>query len=407
MVAVNKNSAEESTERVYRGFAGIRDKESPLRSQKDGVVGLRTANNIDIDDNFKIKPAPGFTNIDSTGTDDIYYSSALKRCYIIRSSNLYEYFKDGTSNLIYTGIGNAGEWEDINGVTYFTNGVKFLVISGVDVRDWGIQVPQDFTVTTSAGSMPTGDYQITATFRASDGRESGALAATLITCDGSLELSNIPLLANHETVIYLTRLGGDVLYEALIATVDTLTITGTPEEGAAISTLHLSGPPGGLCITEHEGRICLGEYFPEINLSAIWRSEPLGYELFDRYSDSVILVTGRVNILGSSGAALIIGTDDAVYTYVDTPTQEYGSGLDEVLEVGSVGGTIAKDIDGRLWFWTKRGVATGMPFKLITDDYFAAPHAESGAGEIIYHGGFSKYNVILTGATNPINQYER
>jgi hypothetical protein len=389
----------------FARFAGIRDKEDPLRSEKEEFIGMRTANNMDIDNNLKIKPAPGFTQVDATSTEDIYYSSALKRCYIIRGGDLYEYFKDGSAVLLYSDVGNAGEWDEINGVVYFTNGSSFLVITGFGVREWGIEVPPVLNVTSGEGSMQTGDYQITATYRAPDGRESGALAPETITCTGSIILSDIPQLAGHDTVIYMTRPDGDVLYEVLAGTQSAVTMMGDPQYGDPIATLHLSNPPGGELVAEHQGRMCLGEYFPEANLSAIWRSEPLGYELFNRYSDSVIIVPGKINIIGSSSGVLILGTDNKVYGY--TEGGEGGAVLAELLEVGSVAKTLTKDIDGQVWFWTNRGAAKAMPFSLVTDDYFAAPTAVTGKGAIINRGGFSKYNVILTEASSAINQNER
>jgi len=392
----------------FSRFAGIRDKEDPLRSEKEEFIGMRTANNMDIDDNLKIKPAPGFTQVEATSTEDIYYSPGLKRCYIIRGGDLYEYFKNGDAVLLRSSVGSAGEWDEVNGVIYFTNGVSFLVITGLEVRDWGIEVPPVLYVSTDVGSMQDGDYQITVTYRAPDGRESGALAPEIITCTGSITLAEVPQLAGHDTIIYMTRPDGDVLYEVM-ATDDPSAVTfmGDPHYGDPIATLHLANPPGGELVAEHQGRMCLGEYFPEANLSAIWRSEPLGYELFDRYSDSVIILPGKINLIGSSNGVLILGTDDKVYGYREVGSEEGGAGLTELLEVGSVAKTLTKDIDNQVWFWTDRGAARAMPFSLVTDDFFAAPTAVSGKGAIINRGGFSKYNVILTEASSAINQNER
>lgn len=399
MVARNK---------TFTRFAGIRNKESQIRTEdhEQGYIGMRTAINMDIDDNLKIKPAPGFTKVDSASAEDIFYSMELRRCYIIRSGDLYEYFKNGDAILLLSDVGVAGQWEELNGKVYFTNGASFLVIEGGVVREWGIPVPPQFNIDSGPGEMTPGDYMITATYRAEDGRESGALAATIVQSTGGLILTDIPTLADHDTVIYLSGTNGGVMYEALATRESTITMAGMPEQRPPIVTLHLSGPPGGDILTEHQGRMCLGQYFPELNLSAVWRSEPLGFELFDQYSDSVILIPGRVNLIGSVGVYLIIGTDDSIYGYSDEATQEYQQGLTELLEAGSIGGTLAKDVNGELWFWTDRGAAKAMPFQLITDEYFAAPTAVSGSGAIIDYDGFSRYCVMLNEKTALINENE-
>lgn len=394
--------------KTFTRFAGIRDKEDPLRVKNHQIqyVGLRTAKNLDIDDDMKINPVPGFTAVDLTATDDIYASEVSNNCYVIRDGNLYYYNQDSTTELLYSDIGARGEWTEVNGTVYFTNGSSFLVIQGHNVRDWGIPVPGDVQVTVGAGNFKAGDYQLTCTFRAPDGRESGAQAATIVDAPDESNMGiTLPTLAGYETVLYMSQPNGDVLYEVLVTTDSHVVLSGVGYEGVALSTQHLSPPPGGDIVTEHQGRICLGQYLPELEASVVWRSEPLGYELFDQYGDAVLLIPGEITILGSAGQHLIIGTKDKVYGYNETDINN-PKGLTEFVETGAIAGTLAKDVHNQVWFWTNRGVAKAMPFELVTDDYFAAPSAERGTGVIIQQSGFGKYSTILTNPTNKVNPYE-
>lgn len=391
-----------------KNFSGIGNKLDPLRiyDAPRQISALVSARNLDIDDRMKIKPAPGFQQVDVNPTEDIYYSERMKRCYIIRNGDLYHYNKNGSASLIQAGVGSRGEWAEVNDQIYFTNGTSFLVIKGMEVRKWGMEVPDTPKVAVTSGNMVAGQYQFTCTFRAPDGRESGApLSAVVEVPEGSGVDLQLPTHSDYVTVLYATPTNGSELYEVLTTTDSSVSLQDIPSGTNSLLSQFMQPPPGGNRLCLHEGRLCLGQYFSELGYSVVWRSEPLGYEWFDIYGDASLLIPGEVQILGSAGSHLVIGTKDRVYSYNETDVNN-PRGLIQYMETGTVAGSLVKDVNGQVWFWTDKGAARAMPFELITDKIYSPPKASEGSAVIMEHGGFGKYSVFLFDpASEPQNDY--
>jgi hypothetical protein len=141
------------------------------------------------------------------------------------------------------------------------------------------------------------------------------------------------------------------------------------------------------------------EYFPDSNITVVWCSEPLGFHLFDQRAKFIVL-KGKGVMLASHTNALLLGTDDAVYSWDGeklTVEADYGA-------VPGWGATIDDD-NGDVYFWTERGVCRAMPFANVTERQISvAPGTQAGAA-IVRQQGQKKYVVVLRRGGEAFNQH--
>lgn len=158
--------------------------------------------------------------------------------------------------------------------------------------------------------------------------------------------------------------------------------------------------PLGVGVIQHwRGRIYAAQYFPEANQSAVWFSKPLGWHLFNLDTD-FILLPGQVTMLAPHATALIIGADSAIHAYD-------GASLAQLAPYGAAPGQHWADDDGRILFWSTRGLCAGMPFSNLTDRQISVAPGVRAGGALVHAGGQKRYLASIQQGGNAFNPLER
>lgn len=158
----------------------------------------------------------------------------------------------------------------------------------------------------------------------------------------------------------------------------------------------LAALPLGVDLIQHwGGRIYAAQYFPAQNQSIVWRSQPLGFHLFNLDTDFFI-VPNRVLMLAPHNDALIVGTDSAIYAYT-------GDKLDALAQYGVVPGQHWADDGARILFWSNRGLCAALPFANLTDKQISVAPGLSAGGALVSNKGATRYLVSLQAGGLPFN----
>ena len=164
------------------------------------------------------------------------------------------------------------------------------------------------------------------------------------------------------------------------------------DDGEDLDVLFGTLPAGADVIQFWGGRMYAAQYFPGMNQTAVWASEPMGFHLFNLDS-GFFLLPGRVLMLAPHDKALIVGTDSHTYAYD-------GQKLSELAEYGVVPGqhwSEDKQAEGptRILFWTTRGVCSALPFTNLTENSVSVAPGIKAGGTIVRQGGQKRYLAVL------------
>jgi len=263
---------------VIDSFKGLNNVLSPESTSQDY---LKEVDNVNIDKSGRMSKRKGYTLEDSGDYTTIWSNDTFTKCYAVKNGDLIEIFQDLTNTVIRADVGNISlSFEEINSVVYYTsNNVNGVIENGVN-RSFGLETPSTSPIlSTSLGGLLGGVYQVTYSFVDSNGRESGANAASYITV-GDNSAINIAINKpdNADIVsyrIYCSTTDGTVLYYYQEVDInDTTKITNTSLLSSPLKTFNLDPPPLGDLIGYYKGRLYIS------NGNTLWYSEPYQYEYF-------------------------------------------------------------------------------------------------------------------------------
>ncbi|MEF8794322.1 hypothetical protein [Thiohalorhabdus sp.] len=381
-------------------FRGLVNKVDPLRRnrhpEEGGMeAGLSRADNVDVDQTGRLTRAEGYEQVYTGSVTNLFVTDDEQRAYIVEGDTLKQLLPDWTTVTLRSGLTRSDfRWAEVNDAVYATNGVEFLVIDQDMVRDWGMPIPEIPEVATTAGDLPPGRYQVTATFVAPDGRESGAPRGNVIDLADPAGLQVSFDAMPYPVRVYITPTDSTTFYRAY-ETGETVTTWAGPLTSLVdpLQTQFLSGPPGGKVLGYRLGRMYLGQYFPEANQSAIWPSQPLGYEHFDLMD--AFLLPGEIRLIAGHPQGLILGCRDAVYAYDEE------QGIQKLADYGVIRGWTGTWHQGAVYFWTERGLCRGLPFENLTEATVSVPPGRYGAGAVLERHGETRYVVVVEDGGEP------
>lgn len=374
-----------------RGFQGLNNVHEPERLE---LGWLLKADNVELDDARTLHKRRGYEQVLAGDFTAGLTADNGRRLFLQEGTSVYRVSQDFQRYLVASLTSSAPlRGDDINGLVYASNGTDALVLESDRAREWGLPVPATPRAQTAPGSLPAGQYIYTCTFVADDGRESGAAPIAVLDLAGgqSILFQDIPQRSGCQTAVYVSTHDGEVLYR-VTSTRDTAAQWDGPEAGLAVSlrTQGLYPPPAGSVITEHGGRLYVGQYMPEFDASAIWSSEPVSYELF-RLGESFIQVPGEIRALTGYSGGLIIGTDREVL--IETPEGQ----LVRVFDYGVPRGTpIGKTERGAPTLWTHRGLATPgeQGLENQTEAVFSPQEGDAASLAVVRQDGYEKAVIV-------------
>jgi len=152
-----------------------------------------------------------------------------------------------------------------------------------------------------------------------------------------------------------------------------------------------SPPPSGYLLATRGSQLVVADYDAAKNYSVLYYSRPDYPHEFALYQD-YIMIPGKIMLLASFQAGLLVGTNQAVYLdFFEQPLQR-------VADYGVAEHAGAFSDSGMIYFWTERGLCVAPPFKNLTDNHWSVQnYSTTRLGILEYRG--DQYAIIQqTGA---------
>lgn len=381
-------------------FRGLNNVTDPLSL---GLEWLVQADNVDVTNRGKLVSRTGYTRTLAASISSAYATLDEARLYAVIGTNL-SVMAGSASALTLASVSAAPmSWTEINGQVFFNNGVDSGVIAPDNtVRHWAWTLPTSPDLAAVSGSLAAGQYQVVCTFTLPDGRETGTSDPVVIDlAEGqALQVSAIPQVSGYTTNVYIAPANSSVFGLAWESATAAMVWNGSPDDlGRESSTNNLSPLPDGCSVIQAwKGRIFAAQYFPEMDQSVIWESQPLGFHLFNLRQDGM-MVPGKVLMLAPHDDGLVIGTDRAVNVWT-------GEAFGLLAPYGVVPGRHWDiDDDKTILFWTTRGVCRALPFSNLTQNTVSVAPGINAGGCIVRQGGQKRYLAAIQQGGSAFNSH--
>jgi len=351
---------------------------------------LRDAVNVDLDNGGKPRRRRGRTKIIGASGAHSLHAAACGLVYAEGATlKLADVSRAASSTLHSLSSPNRISYEDVNGLTYASNGKDFIVIQpdGV-VRDNGVPNPKGQPLVSAVegfGRLAPGKYLVAVTFVAATGEESGATLPTTaeLSATGSLSLTAIPQNNNATAVrIYCSEPGGESLREFATIAIGVLSysITG-PSEGKVLDTAYMERLPAGKIIRYHAGRM----YSADGSILAY--SEPMRYGLYNPAKD-FFQFPEEITIVQPVTDGLYVVADQGYFLRGTDPKEMSLEPKGTAPGIFGTGATLpGSEFDPELntdvaYWYSSRGATLGLPggaIRLLTEQAVAMPEYVEGA----------------------------
>lgn len=323
-----------------QAFKGMNNVQDPKDLAPDEA---QEAVNVDVNDRGKPERRPGRTLITSgTLFDNLFAISDNRALYTENGAlKLLTRAVAGTysTSTLRSGMipGRTMAYAEVNGTTYYSDGlVTGQVTSGVS-KAWGIQAPQAWpTLSATGGNFGEGLYQVTCTFVDNDGVESGAVVGSSIelSSTGGIQVSNLPVSSEAHVAyvrIYMTPQNGDAFYfvRQVANGTGSVTIPGG-QFAVPLETQFCDRMPPCTILAYFDGRIY------GANGSTIFKTRPLQYHLTKPSADYHAL---------PASVTMIAPVSDGIYISADqiywmTVGEDGSAGIVDIMNDQAVPGTV-------------------------------------------------------------------
>ena len=379
----------------FKAFSGLRNDAPPERLPLDA---LTEATNVDLDDTGAASRRSGYAKIVSgTRVHSVWANRDGTLCLFVDGDTMYRLNTDRSVTVIAVGLepGQPVSYCDIGGVVYWVTEADRGVVRAGAYEPWGITPPGNPALSVAGGALNPGRYIVSCTFRAADGRESGAPEGSEITLPtGGGVMVRLPRSfhrAVRKVVVYMTNADGGTLYEAGVFDnpgddAPVWVSLGGPEVNLQrpIVTQFMAPPPYGQIAAHLRGRVYVASG------NTLYWSTAFGYDLF-KVSDSMQF-NGRITMVAACESGLFIGAAGKTWWAdgVDPEGESFAireASASEPIEgslvyaQGQLVGEAGVNIDVPVWLST-RGVAFGLPggaVNLMTEKWrFDPPDRSAG-----------------------------
>ncbi len=158
-----------------------------------------------------------------------------------------------------------------------------------------------------------------------------------------------------------------------------------------------SAPPANTeCVAFFQGSVWLSYYDTVSDQSFIFRSKPFFWSRWDLAMD-YIPVPGRVVLLAATDSGVVVGTDKTIHAYVQ---DAFGA----LANYGVIAGQYHYD-QGRVYFWTARGLCRALPFEAMTEEFVSVPPGTRACLAVTRRKGNKQAIIVTTGGGEADNAY--
>lgn len=374
-------------------FKGLNNVSDPLRLD---LGWLTQSDNCNITSTGALERRSGYTLQAAGAYTSGFNTFDYSRAYFVVGGVIKDFAGTSIKTLTST---DPLYWCEINDQVFFNNGTDSgIILPDNTLLDWHWSAPDAPTVSAVTGNLAPGLYRVLCTTRLSDGRETGASDITEITLtDGqALQISGLGINTN----VFIAPANSSVFSYAGFSPSSSMVWNSSPDNlGRDFQNYQLDALPLGCsAIQAFKGQIYAAQYFSSDDQTAIWQSLPLGFHLFD-LNVGFILVPGQVHMLAAHDLALIIGTDRQILAYD-------GKSLVQIADYGVIAGkAYDKDDDGRVLFWSSRGLCAALPFANLTEHNVSVAPGLKAGGCVIRTGGQRRFVAAIQQGGTAFNQY--
>lgn len=305
----------------------------------DGGHFVRAAENVDIDNAGRLRRRRGYDLIQAmSGAHSIYDDGA--NVFLVRGATLYKMtsatpYAETLVKLLSSD--SRVSCAPYNGDIYYSNGTDSGRIAASGAwYPWALPSPAQPTVTSIAGTLPAGRYQVALTYYNNvTGEEGGCAGSTAheLTTDGALRVA-IPGAttgATHVRVYCSTLNGGvETLQTTVAVGTSSVDLTSLVVNGAQCSAMYQEPMPACTRIFTHMGRLC------GVVGSQLIYSEPYRFGYY-RPSQNYIPFAEAISTAISAQFGVYVAADKTYWIPGDINAPE--GVIADVLPYGAVPGT--------------------------------------------------------------------
>ncbi len=345
---------------------GLRTADDPFEVGFDGLV---VADNVDARRSNKVARRAGYASTLYAPGGTIHSAWADEQLFIFQEGTDLKRFVSETNVVtIDTGLtagGTISAYRLQNNHVHWSNGTDTgVVLPDGSARALGITPPAREDGSVTSGSLGGGRYLYTFTFVESDGRESGAAHAKLVTVPENSGLS-FTFSAGLARNFYISECDGEILYLAATVASGATSFdyqSAQPQTSIPLDRVETSPPSPWTDI----------DWFRASVLTAVedrveW-TRPFEYELRD-FASGYMPFGEAVYVVAGLQDGFFVGTANAHYWLSGPDMQELE--LLRVLDYGAVPGTKVHVNGGvvgtgeskqRIPIWaTQQGIVAGLP----------------------------------------------
>jgi len=370
---------------VVNKFTGLNNVLSDYGKKLDVLL---QAINVDVDDDLRLRSRKGSDKVFAGSVHSIWGGSEIclfRNGEHLKSLNVLNY----TPATLRSGLSTDPiqmHYLELLGKIYYSDGKVTGIIENTVNRSWGLSAPPMAALSSIAGNLSSGTYQVTVTYVRNDGQESGNSVPSVISVGDNAGIQAIIEPSADTDVskikVYMTEPNGNVFFLATIVDNEgqAVSLTEVNNLTSILQTLNLSAPPAGELLRFWNGRIWV------VVNNTLWFTEPYSYELCNK-SKNYITFEHPIHTVIPLDNGVWVGTDKKTYFIAgDEPPfgikTEFNFGVLHAVQETVPGYIINPKIQGEVGIWLSdaglcMGTSDGSLLNL-TDQIYSFPSALAG-----------------------------
>lgn len=345
--------------------------------------------NADIDATGNIKRRAGFAVVQAFSGAHSGFSDGV-RTLLVRGGSLYRVtdFSPYSETLVKVLSNDSPmSYAPFNGEVYCSNGTDFGRISAANVwSERGLPVPPSISLSSAAGALPAGKYQVAITYATGSTEEGGAIHANIDVAINSNITVTLPAGSGGATHInvYLSELNGSTVYfHSQLAVGTASVVLSSLATGRKLLTPFLEPLPAGTILSVYNGHLI------SASGGRAYISEPFNLGQYDP-AKGYIDFPSMLRVIAPCENGVYFVTDKDTKWFQGTNPHAFEHVAD-TLPYGGAAGTAFehKGADVVGWYGAEGVVLAGADgqVKAIQHDLYATDRAINGAVSVFANDG--------------------